>query len=366
MYSAEVPVYVGRENTIVLGAGMATIFPYRTNLEGAMLIGDVGGVVVASIVLDAWYTSKYLLRVGPVGSDADHSANPTFVSDVFVRVGGQVHHATHAEVSVQINSNNVVGDHFWIWRGDHGRGIRWDRNTATFGLVVTGDDVTMHGLFVEHFQLYQTVWRGERGRIFFYQSETPYEFPFQVYSHGGTVQGWADIKICNNVNYFFAYGLGLYGVHNWYQHYRQNAVEAPHRPGVMFRDLFTNEIGGPGGRHAGGHGVTRHVINNTGDSTEALNLGGRESRRHIRYFHNGRVFTTSAHNVPEEQPDGNLDYLLQWAMRPCGEGRPAGWDPIWNLRPSTWTHARALPQGDGPTIGSTYRSQNNFPAGFFD
>jgi len=337
MFVAEEPLSVVNENTIVLGTGMATVSPGRNNLEGAIMVSDVGGVVVASIVLDAHYTSKYLIRVGEVGAYRDHSLNPTFVSDVFVRVGGQVHHAIHTEVSVQINSNNVVGDHFWIWRGDHGRGIRWDRNVGTFGLVVLGDDVTMHGLFVEHYQKYQTVWRGERGRIYFYQSETPYEFLFQVYSHGGTVQGWADIKVCNSVNYFFAYCLGLYGVHNQFAMVRLNAVEAPHRPGVMFRDLFTNEIGGAGG---GGNGRTLHVINNTGDCTED-GPGGRTSRRHIRVFHNGEVITTSPNNVAVEPLDGNLDYLLQWVMRPCGAGRPAGWDPVWNMRPAGWTTARA-------------------------
>jgi len=352
MFVAEDPIFVGNENTIVLGTGMATVAPGRTNYEGAIMVSDVGGVVVASIVLDAHYMSKYLIRVGEVGADRDHSNNPTFVSDVFVRVGGQVHHAIHTEVSVQINSNNVVGDHFWIWRGDHGRGIRWDRNVGTFGLVVLGDDVTMHGLFVEHYQKYQTVWRGERGRIYFYQSETPYEFPFQVWSH--TVgrpreewtRGWADIKICNEVEYFFAYCLGFYGVHNQFAMVRENAVEAPHRPGVMFRDLFTNEIGGAGG---GGNGRTLRVINGTGDCTED-GPGGRTTRRHIRVFHNGEVVTTSPNNVALEPLCGDLDYLLQWVMQPCGTGVPEGWDPVWNMRPPTWTTARATgfwPQGGG-------------------
>ena len=374
MYAAEEPVFIGNPNTVLLGTGMATIFPDYGNIEGGVMISDVSGVIAASFVIDTHFMSKYLMRIGEVGSNLNHGDNPTFVSDVFLRVGGQVHHAVHAEVSLQINSNGVVGDHFWIWRGDHGRGIRWDRNVGTFGLVVEGDDVTMHGLFVEHYQKYQTIWRGERGRIFFYQSETPYEFPFQVYSHldsGNPVQGWADIKVCNNVNEFLAVGLGLYGVHNWYPMIRRSAVEVPHRPGVVLRHLFTNEIGGSGagwnpGVAAGHNGnrftyrpiidgdplsgpfaATLSVINGVGGIARSggpnlpfngANPGGGAARRVITYFRNGQGREgTAEYWLQAEQPlDGNLDYLLQWVMQPCGAGVPRGWDPVWNMRPEGW------------------------------
>lgn len=43
-----------------------------------------------------------------------------------------------------------------------------------FGLRVDGDDVTMYSLAVEHTLKDLTVWNGERGRTYFYQSELPY------------------------------------------------------------------------------------------------------------------------------------------------------------------------------------------------
>jgi hypothetical protein len=73
----------------------------------------------------------------------------------------------------------VIGDHLWIWRADHGDReggrvhVGWTESTADQGLIVNGDDVTIHGLFVEHFQKYQVTWNGERGRTFFYQCELP-------------------------------------------------------------------------------------------------------------------------------------------------------------------------------------------------
>lgn len=36
--------------------------------------------------------------------------------------------------------------------------VGWTVNTSPYGLRVTGDDVTIYGLFNEHFQKYQTLW----------------------------------------------------------------------------------------------------------------------------------------------------------------------------------------------------------------
>ena len=79
-----------------------------------------------------------------------------------------------------VNSDNVIGDHMWIWRADHGSGVGWTTNTADNGLVVNGDNVTMYGLFVEHYQKYQTIWNGNGGRTYFYQNEMPYDPPNQA------------------------------------------------------------------------------------------------------------------------------------------------------------------------------------------
>lgn len=34
---------------------------------------------------------------------------------------------------------------------DHSTNVGWDVNTATNGIIINGDNVTMYGLFVEHF-----------------------------------------------------------------------------------------------------------------------------------------------------------------------------------------------------------------------
>ena len=70
----------------------------------------------------------------------------------------------------------------------------------------------MYGLFVEHFQKYQTIWNGERGRTYFYQNEFPYEMPNQAAWMNGSTRGYAAYKVADNVQTHTAIGLGSYCV----------------------------------------------------------------------------------------------------------------------------------------------------------
>src|SRR5690606_13693457 len=131
------------------GLGYATI----VNDGGAvaMQVADVDGVRIAGVLFDAGTTeAPALLEIGPAASSADHAANPTSLHDVFLRVGGAS--AGKVRSALVVNSDDVLLDHIWSWRGDHGDGIGWYANTARHGLVVNGDDVIAYGLFVEHFQ----------------------------------------------------------------------------------------------------------------------------------------------------------------------------------------------------------------------
>ena len=214
MYELSEPLLVNRPNTIILGTGYATLIPAATNSSSAIIIGDVDGVTVASLLLDAHYSSRTLVQVGTKGETNDHSANPTLLADLFFRVGGFVTTNVNVDIALEINSSDVIGDHFWIWRADHGQGVGWFKNTAKNGLVVNGNFVTIYGLFDEHFQQYGALWNGEKGRLYFLQNETPYDVTNQndYMSHDGTVKGYAAYKVADNVNYNEASMLGMYDV----------------------------------------------------------------------------------------------------------------------------------------------------------
>ncbi|MCX5215004.1 RICIN domain-containing protein [Kitasatospora sp. NBC_00240] len=247
-------IRVTRPDTVVLGLGLATLVP--DNGVTALSVADVDGVKLAGLLIDAGTTSSsVLMQVGPAGSTASHAANPTSLSDVFFRIGGAG--VGKAAQSLVVNSNNVIGDHMWLWRADHGSGVGWTSNTAANGLVVNGNDVTMYGLFVEHYQQYQTIWNGNGGRTYFYQNELPYDPPNQSAWMNGSTQGWAAYKVASTVTSHEAWGLGSYAYFNVNPAVVEaHSFEVPNTAGVRFHDMVTVSLGGTG--------TISHVINNSG------------------------------------------------------------------------------------------------------
>ncbi|NEE59124.1 coagulation factor 5/8 type domain-containing protein, partial [Streptomyces sp. SID8455] len=76
----------------------------------AIKVGDVDGVKLAGLLVDAGpVNSETLIEVGPENASADHSANPTSLQDVFVRIGGAG--PGKATTSIVVNSDDVIIDH---------------------------------------------------------------------------------------------------------------------------------------------------------------------------------------------------------------------------------------------------------------
>ena len=256
---------VTNANTVVLGLGLATLVP--DNGVTAMSVADVDGIKIAGLLFDAGTgNSPVLLDVGPTNASADHSGNPTSLNDLFFRIGGAG--AGRAAISLRINSKNVIGDHFWIWRADHGNGVGWTTNPASNGLVVNGANVTIYGLFVEHYQQYQTVWNGNGGRVYFYQSEMPYDVPSQSSWTSNGANGFASYKVGNSVTSHEAWGLGIYCYFNTNNSVKAaNAIEAPNNANVKFHNMTTVSLGGVG--------EITHIVNGKGN---AANSGSNVAR----------------------------------------------------------------------------------------
>lgn len=263
IYHFDDTINVTKPNTIVLGLGLATI--EEDTGKVAMKVADVEGVVVSGLMFEAsLIKSTSLLEVGSGQNTVDHSANPILLSDLFFRVGGT--DAGTTDICLIINSNNVIGDHFWIWRADHGEGSGWDSNISKNGLVVNGDDVTIYGLFNEHHEEYQTLWNGNGGRLYFYQCEIPYDPPTQdrYMSHNGTVNGYAAYKVADHVTTHEAWGLGVYSNFTAGPVKLHNAIEVPKVEGVILHSMTTVFLNG-----IAGSGIT-HIVNDIGDSLYSL------------------------------------------------------------------------------------------------
>jgi Malectin domain len=254
VYQLNDTIRVTRANTVVLGLGLATLTAENGVIP--MTVADVDGVSIAGLLFDAGpVNSPVLLQVGPSGSSADHSANPTLLSDVFFRIGGAG--AAQATQTLVINSNNVLLDDLWLWRADHGTGVGWTVNPAINGLIVNGNNVTAYGLFVEHYQQYQVIWNGNGGRDYFFQNEMPYDAPNQAAWMNGSSDGWAAYKVGTSVTSHQAWGVGSYCYFNVDPALiADHAFEVPVTSGVVFHDLVTVSLGGVG--------TITHIINETG------------------------------------------------------------------------------------------------------
>jgi hypothetical protein len=265
VYDVSRTLEVRRADAVVLGLGLATL----TAQGGAVALatGDVPGIDVAGLTVDAGATnSPALVRIGTGHVDRSSAANPTALQDVFFRVGGP--HEGRATDSLVVNSDHVVLDDIWAWRADHGTGVGWTQNTADTGVVVNGDDVSATGLFVEHYQKFDVLWKGERGSVIFFQNEMPYDVPTQdAWRSSPTTDGYAALKVANSVQHFAGYGMGSYSFFNQgVDIFADHAYEVPQTPGVHLHDLLTIFLDA-----THGSGGIRHVVNDTGDSSTIAN-----------------------------------------------------------------------------------------------
>ena len=272
VYCLSETLRITKAGTVVLGIGLATLsnegnFPIMT-------IGDVDGVKVSGLIFDAGPTgAPVLLRVGEDKKAAADSNNPILLQDMFFRVGGD--EIGKADVSVEINRRYTIADDFWVWRADHGKEVSWSKNTTKNGLVVNGDDVTVYALMCEHFHEYQTQWNGERGRLYFYQSELPYDVESQsewAPSDSRTL-GYASYKVSDNVEIHEAWGLGVYscpsrtgpGQNGSAYIVLDNAIEIPEKAGVKIHNACTLNLVNPNNLYSGENMPSiKNIVNKTG------------------------------------------------------------------------------------------------------
>lgn len=272
IYDVGQSIAVKRADTVVLGMGHATL----TAVNGAipLTVADVPGVIIAGVTIDAGEVeSPVLLQVGKKngnnGIPHTDPANPTTLSDVYFRVGGP--HIGKVDVALEVNSDYVLIDHTWVWRADHGiEGFsgdteRWNTNIGRNGVVINGNNVTATGLFVEHFQEYNTVWNGENGTTILYQNELPYDPPTQAdWMHDG-VEGWAGYKVADQVATHNLYGGGVYVFNrNNPSIHTENGFEVPETSGVQLHHIMTVNLSA---------GTIDHVVNGVGGPADTSNIG---------------------------------------------------------------------------------------------
>jgi hypothetical protein len=128
------------------------------------------------------------------------------------------------------------------------------------GIVVNGDNVTAYGLFSEHHQQFQTLWNGNGGSLYFYQSEMPYDPPNQAaWMESATEDGYASYKVSDSVTTHQAFGLGVYSFFDNPVH-AANAIETPTGSGIVMHHMMT---------YSSTTGGIDEIINGTGGPATA-------------------------------------------------------------------------------------------------
>merc|ERR1711871_553555 len=263
VYHLDEPLELNHPNQVLLGLGYATLVSAKQN--AVIRVGDVDGVRVAGFLLQAGppqgdQMAPALLQWGVSGKYAGSASNPGFIHDVFGRVGGpdgMYSNPVATELMLHIRSGHVVGDNMWLWRADHTAGgiPSTQSNRVDHGIVVDGDDVTMYGLAVEHTVQDLTLWNGERGRTYFYQSELPYGVN---QSQFGNFTGY---RVADKVKSHSGWGIGVYSF------FRDHEVTVP--SGIVCPPALESSFVHSVTVKLNGHGGISHVINDKGDAVTA-------------------------------------------------------------------------------------------------
>jgi len=270
IYHLDAPLKLVHANQVLLGLGLATLF--STNGNAVVQVGDVDGVRVAGVLLEAGQKATKVLMDwgsppsanstsfrGSRGTYQGNATNPGVMSDIFARVCGPVEAAgAQAEIMVRVNSGNVIGDNLWLWRADHtASGLVMNSDCpSNNGMVVNGDDVTMYGLAAEHTLQDLVVWNGNRGSTYFFQSELPYDVTQANYGD----KKYAGYLVASGVKAHTSYGAGVY------HYFRDHAVTV--QTGIRAPVALESSFYSPLAVYLNGKGTMLHVLNDKGNETK--------------------------------------------------------------------------------------------------
>lgn len=279
---------------VLLGLGFATLVAPETDMPCVQVADEATGIRISGLMFEAFYRPlgskslgdlspgpEALLRMGTgeITRDASVASSWNFIHDCFARVGGQEAPLTardeldgsrparrpqsqeqlftseaRCRSMVQIHQPCVVGDNLWLWRADHWLSDQYlvynHENFCGNGLHVArpAHHVTMYGLFVEHTLSDMTLWQGEDGVTYFYQSELPYDAMDEA---AGQTSRVAPFKahgylVDQAVQRHKAVGVGVYAYFRDHDVTVPAAIKVPDHDGVRIQNALTKYLnGGP-------------------------------------------------------------------------------------------------------------------------
>ncbi|CAM9646342.1 unnamed protein product, partial [Chrysoparadoxa australica] len=205
-YHLEASIRVQKNDQVLLGIGLASLIAPLNGDPCIKVMPELTNVRVAGVMLQASRlpdsVKSCLFEWGDDGKeDLGVAELPGVMSDIFARVrpGNDLDLEVNVKTIMRIHSGNVIGDNLWLWRADHTEAkkggninvlilsiqvVKGECECET-GLEVNGDNVIIYGLAVEHTTKDLVIWNGKNGKVFFYQSELPYDADETYADHVG-------------------------------------------------------------------------------------------------------------------------------------------------------------------------------------
>lgn len=128
------------------------------------------------------------------------------------------------------------------------------RNPVQNALVVNGDYVTTYGLAAEHTLADITVWNGDHGASYFYQSELPYDVTQANYGD----KGYCGYRIADSVTSHTAFGPGVYSFFRDHDVVVASGIVTPSKPAVIVNHALAVFLNGKG--------AINHIVDSAGDA----------------------------------------------------------------------------------------------------
>lgn len=237
IYNLTDSIKVNREGAVLLGLGMATLVPLTG--KPCIEVGDVDGVRIAGLLLQAGPKKSYQLLRWGLRKDYGNPNKPGVMSDIYVRVGGAEHQKvtpTSCGTMVVINRGGTIIDNTWLWRADHDVDgpVMNGANPSDVGIVVNGDNVTAYGLMSEHHLTNLVEWRGNYGKTVMYQSEYAYDV-----GHEYVDMDYVSYYVEEEVTYHRGYGIGTYSNFRDHGVVVKNGIKVPPVDGVKMINSLT-------------------------------------------------------------------------------------------------------------------------------
>lgn len=219
IYPLSMPVTITTPGFVILGLGFATLVSLGS-LPAIHIAAN--NVRLAGVLLEGGFDANPNMKTEAL---LLWSGNKGVASDLFARVGSFKYEtyfhkpcaAKQANIFVQVDGSDNVVDHTWLWHADHDDcSNKWPDSVSAVscvsgnGLVVYGDRTIVYGLQSDHTMQDQVYWRGNGGKVFFYQNELPYINPYfkrPGYNFGMDYVSYRVDSACLD---HYAIGLGSY------------------------------------------------------------------------------------------------------------------------------------------------------------